>query len=122
MPGTPTANYSIPTIDGSADTIDTGDDQINAALTAIDAAMVGFASGTFAGRPTSSVGTPGIAGRRYYATDLGIEYFDTGTGWRPAGAHSGQVVSTGRSTAPDGYLMCDGTQVNRGTYASLFAA
>lgn len=37
--------------------------------------------GTFALRPISSVGTPGIAGRLYYSTDEGQLYYDYGTGW-----------------------------------------
>jgi hypothetical protein len=32
-------------------------------------------------RPTSTPGSPGIPGRKYYATDLGLEFRDTGTGW-----------------------------------------
>src|SRR5215203_2693728 len=38
-------------------------------------------SGTFAARPVSSVGTPGIVGRMYYGTDDGQMYYDYGTGW-----------------------------------------
>jgi hypothetical protein len=37
--------------------------------------------GTFASRPTSSVGTPGQVGRFYYATDRDALYMDTGTSW-----------------------------------------
>src|SRR5437870_2170083 len=32
------------------------------------------------------------------------------------------VLATARSTAPSGYLMCDGSPVSRTTYASLFNA
>lgn len=38
-------------------------------------------SGLAAARPVSSVGTPGIVGRMYYATDDGQMYYDYGTGW-----------------------------------------
>ena len=33
----------------------------------------------------------------------------------------GVIVQTARSTAPTGWLLCDGTAVNRTTYADLFA-
>ena len=35
---------------------------------------------------------------------------------------AGTIVMTGASSAPTGYLLCDGTAVSRSTYASLFAA
>lgn len=35
---------------------------------------------------------------------------------------AGTVLATGRSTAPSGYLMCDGAAVSRTTYADLFTA
>lgn len=37
--------------------------------------------GTFASRPTSTPGTPGVPGRYYYATDTGQLFRDYGTGW-----------------------------------------
>jgi microcystin-dependent protein len=35
---------------------------------------------------------------------------------------AGTIVATGRSTAASGYLMCDGSIVNRTTYSALFTA
>lgn len=35
---------------------------------------------------------------------------------------TGTIVPTGRSSAPSGYLMCDGSAVSRTTYADLFSA
>ena len=35
---------------------------------------------------------------------------------------SGSIVATGRSTAPSGYLLCDGSAVSRTDYAALFTA
>lgn len=40
-----------------------------------------FESGGIGARPTSSVMTPGVEGRVYYATDIQTAYFDYGTGW-----------------------------------------
>lgn len=36
--------------------------------------------------------------------------------------HAGDIVPTGRTTAPDGWLLCDGAQVNRVDYKELFDA
>src|SRR3990167_8653415 len=39
-------------------------------------------------------------------------------GWlNPAGA----IIAFGGTAAPEGYLLCDGTEVSRTTYARLFA-
>lgn len=38
------------------------------------------------------------------------------------GAPPGSIVMTGRSTAPTGWLLCDGAIVSQATYPSLFAA
>ena len=35
---------------------------------------------------------------------------------------AGTIIMTGASSAPTGYLLCDGSQISRSTYASLFAA
>lgn len=35
---------------------------------------------------------------------------------------AGDIIATGRSTARNGFLMCDGSAVSRTTYANLFAA
>ena len=54
-------------------------------------------------------------------------YFYTGTAWAsmvataaPAPVPTGQVNTFAGSTAPTGYLLCDGAAISRTTYASLF--
>lgn len=47
----------------------------------IDALVTPFSQGLFSARPVSTGGSPGKVGRRYYATDTGIEYEDLGTSW-----------------------------------------
>jgi hypothetical protein len=59
-------------------------------------------AGVLSARPVSTPGSPGIAGRRYYATDTGVEYRDTGTSWialgvelvtsLPASGFNGQII------------------------------
>jgi hypothetical protein len=44
-----------------------------------------YGQGTFANRPVSTGGSPGIQGRIYEATDRGILYYDFGTGWQIIG-------------------------------------
>ena len=46
----------------------------------IDSAVV-YGQGATASRPVSTAGTPGIAGRVYRDTTLGVVYWDTGTSW-----------------------------------------
>lgn len=59
----------------------------------IDKAAI-FAKGTFAARPTSTVGSPGIDGRYYFATDTSRLYLDTGTSWVEVASGSDSVTST----------------------------
>ncbi|HTE60764.1 MAG TPA: hypothetical protein VK631_10475, partial [Solirubrobacteraceae bacterium] len=80
MPGTPTTKYAIPTVVG-ADLARDLDTAITSISTAIDGKMVGYSAGLLAARPVSTGGSPGIAGRRYRATDTGQEFIDTGTSW-----------------------------------------
>lgn len=60
---------------------------------------VRYDSGTLAARPTSSVGTPGITGRHYFATDENQMYFDYGTGWIGIMVQNQKQVSTLNATA-----------------------
>lgn len=87
MPGTPTTKYAIPTLAGSdlARDIDTN---VNAGFAAVDSKMVGYSAGLLSARPTSTGGSPGIAGRRYRATDTGQEFIDTGTNWIDLGQYA----------------------------------
>jgi hypothetical protein len=55
-----------------------------ALATALDKAAV-IDVGPVANRPTSTPGTPGIAGRFYFATDEVLLYHDNGTGWNSIG-------------------------------------
>jgi hypothetical protein len=52
----------------------------------IDAKLTPYDAGLLAARPTSTSGSPGKAGRTYRATDTGVIYLDTGTGWLPVGS------------------------------------
>jgi hypothetical protein len=63
---------------------------------------------------------PGIQGRKYYATDVGLEFRDTGTGWVPIGLPIGGTfgwISTGDLTAE--LVLADGrTLAPRATRSS----
>lgn len=65
----------------------------------IDNALIG-STGLLAARPTSTVGTPGIVDRFYFATDdgpSGTLYRDTGTGWVAIGP---SIIADGAVTTP----------------------
>lgn len=47
----------------------------------LDSKTAIFGQGTFATRPVSSLASPGVQGRFYFATDTSTLYYDTGTGW-----------------------------------------
>lgn len=86
----------------------------------IDANAAMYAQGTFAARPAA-----GKAGRIYYATDTLQHFWDTGAAWVALGSvtPAGVIEAwAGTSSAPNGYLLCDGSAVSRTTYAALFAA
>lgn len=57
-----------------------GNAQIGALADALDS-VAPISHGTLASRPVSTVGTPGIVGRFYYADDTAELWYDTGTGW-----------------------------------------
>lgn len=58
----------------------------------LDSAAI-YASGTFSARPASTVGSPGIAGRYYFATDTSRLYLDTGTAWVEVASGTDSVTS-----------------------------
>lgn len=90
-------------------------DDVSAKLTPYDA-------GALASRPVSTPGTPGKAGRRYYASDLSIEFVDLGTAWAPTGLPIGGGFDWFGTGDPCAELMiCDGRALSRSTYAALFA-
>jgi microcystin-dependent protein len=86
MSGTPTPKYGLPTQVGT-DLVSGGDNALSALALALDALLAPDDQGLLASRPVSTPGTPGKAGRRYFATDdttggpEGTTYRDTGTSW-----------------------------------------
>jgi Phage Tail Collar Domain len=106
-----------------------GSDAVNSTPT-IDAQAKGildnavtYSQGTLASLPAAS-----LAGRRYYATDISQELYDTGTSWVPVGSATpiGTVAHYAGSSDPvdaDGttrWLVCDGRAISRTTYSALF--
>lgn len=70
-----------------------GDSYISSAVTWNTAYNLRLQSGLLSSRPLF-----GISGRSYYATDNGIEYFDTGSAWViKAGALSGDITTSANS-------------------------
>lgn len=75
----------------------------------------------------SSIPAAGTAGRRYYATDSGIELWDTGTSWVPTGPAlpiGSMALWTINSDPVDAdgvtrWLVADGRAISRTTYATL---
>lgn len=101
MPGTPGARTGLASI-LAVDPATAYRTTINAIRDWLESNATLTASGLLADRPTSTPGTPGITGRKYYATDTAVEYRDTGTGWvalgvelvttLPASPYNGQVI------------------------------
>ena len=88
----------------------------------IDAKIVAYSQGLLASRPTSTAGSPGIIGRRYYATDLGLSFTDYGTGWAPDGIPIGGGFAWYAASDPCAEIMiADGRAISRTTYSALFA-
>lgn len=79
MSGT-TTKWALPYSTGS-DLINTIDNTDLAKATLLDGLLTPYDAGAFASRPVSTAGTPGKAGREYYATDTGRLYLDLGTSW-----------------------------------------
>lgn len=84
MPGTPGTRTGLSDI-LTGDAANEYRLAINAINDWLEANATLTSSGLFASRPTSTPASPGIAGRSYYATDLGLLLRDTGTGWVPVG-------------------------------------
>ncbi|MBJ7347836.1 MAG: tail fiber protein [Thermoleophilaceae bacterium] len=90
-------------------------------------------SGTHAVRPANAA----VHNALYYETDTGTTFYDDGAVWRVVGKRPpgdiamaelaaevwpvGIIVPTVSSTAPNYWLMADGTAVSRTTYAALMA-
>jgi hypothetical protein len=109
MAGTPTTRYGLPTMAGT-DFIADINEWTASAMAAIDAKMSGYAEGTLAARPTSTSGSPGVAGRVYRATDTGQWFLDTGTGWAQvtssgAPASGKAIIATSQTLTGAGYAL-----------------
>jgi microcystin-dependent protein len=118
MPNTTKRSLPYP---AGTDLISEGDNVIQSLAEALDdAPSVG--QGTLAARPAQ----PQPAGDRYYATDVAIEYLSDGTNWiqvspRPSETPVGTVIEniSPIDLAPH-WLLCDGREVSRATYATLW--
>jgi microcystin-dependent protein len=69
------------------------------------------ASPAFTGTPTAPTAAAGTSTTQIATTAFVLSN----------GAPTGGLIMWGTSTAPSGWLLCDGTAVNRTTYAALFA-
>ena len=118
-----TANLQLTTVDT------TGNANIQGALTLgtdLTVANGGTGAGTFTskgmiyGNGTSAlqVTAAGTQGQFLKAGSGGTPAFETVSAVNPAGA----IIMWGATSAPTGYLPCDGAAVSRSTYADLFSA
>lgn len=85
MPGTPTTKWGLVPSAGTDQGM-TIDNQQATTYALIDTLLAPWSTGLLSARPVSTVGSPGKAGRRYFATDVGsfgCEYVDLGTSWKP---------------------------------------
>lgn len=86
-------------------------------------------SGLFASRPVSTGGSPGLAGRVYYSTDIPQLDLDFGTGWITLYPQVGTSVPIGGSLSwdyaaagiPSWSLLQYGQAISRATYVALNA-
>lgn len=69
-----------------------------------------------AGGPEPALGNPSADGQLLSSTTAGVRsWIDL-----PPGVPTGGLVPFAGSSAPDGWLLCDGSEVERSTYADLF--
>lgn len=101
----------------TADTADVPRDIGNLASDIDNAAI--FSKGTFAARPTSTVGSPGIDGRYYLATDTGRLYLDTGTAWQEVASGNGSVTASMLASGVGGMSLLDEQVFTSSTTYSL---
>jgi microcystin-dependent protein len=91
---------------------------IKALRDSLDPVTVVFAQG-----PAGAMPAAGTSGRYWWATDTKVLFYDDGTTWYQPGAMSpGDLKPTAVSTAPLGWLLCNGGQYSRSDYAVLFNA
>lgn len=115
-----TVKYALRCLTG-ANVVSDIDAGIQALADDIDGKIATYSQGLLSARPTSTPGTPGIVGRMYGTTDLGLRFTDTGTGWAPDGIPVGGGFDWFGTADPSPELMiCDGRAISRTTYAGLF--
>ncbi|MBP2651354.1 MAG: microcystin dependent protein [Firmicutes bacterium] len=73
------------------------------------------------GRPSGADLVDGVTG---YNSDYGCDehYDEANTAWVQQKLPAGVIQLYGGSSAPEGYLLCDGSAVSRTSYAELYAA
>lgn len=84
-----------------------------------------YGRGLASARPNSTVGSPGIEGRFYFASDTLVLSYDYGTGWITLGPDTGEFRQVAydvvAGSEPSGWLLCDGREVSRsGATLALF--
>jgi hypothetical protein len=122
MPGTPGPRTGLATINPTGENPSILRTTVNAVITWLEGNAGISGSGLLSARPVSTPSTPGITGRKYYATDLGLEFRDTGTGWVPIGVPIGGTfgwISTGDLTAE--LVQADGRTLTSTSYPVLDA-
>jgi microcystin-dependent protein len=90
---------------------------VQAAIEELDTEKAPIASPTFTGTPAAPTATAGTN-----TTQLATTAFVATAVNAIASVPSGSVSWFAGSTAPSGYLSCDGSAISRTTYATLFAA
>jgi microcystin-dependent protein len=116
---TPSTKYGIHRIDGSTNVSDI-DAALNQAVDDVDATMAGYAEGTLSARS----GVAATAGKLYRTTDTGQVFMGTGSAWIEIGVtpwYVGDLKWSWGTVDHGAWLLCDGRNVSRTTYAALFA-
>lgn len=117
MSATPSAKYGLVKMSG-ADPGQTIDDTFNALVDQVDGLITSWAQGLLSARPTVNLATPGMPGRYYLATDLGVLFLDVGTSWIALNEPIGHVSYWAGSGDPPGgtHLEADGRAISRADY------
>lgn len=94
---------------------------IQTQLNALDSGKAPLASPALTGTPTAPTATAGTDTTQIATTEFVTDAVSTAIGGVSA-IPSGAVMPFAMSTAPSGWLKCNGAEVSRTTYAALFAA